>query len=877
MARIGGVVVQRTPAVSGEFLRLLRVPELEDWLDEYKELEDHRLEAADRVSDAAATRIGGEESRVLRRALINMRRAVHNDQRTKAWKEYRIVVRENAFVESFDDWASACRRLENHVTLGEELFERGVRHAEDRIVEQAMHRDIGATIVSASQTLGRDLLRLDELPTRVQQNVKWSLGEYVLRAATRTTPFGGFTRVSLLRTGESTEGAFIVGGAEALRVPRLNIEVLAAIRALFIEDPVLRRELTVRLTDGIAFTEGRIRYVRRRAGRIHESGRVTQRSEDVFFLSSDILLEVVFRCFEEVEEWTLGSLISEVSQRLADVSKAEEVEGYVVELLRQAFIVAPVFDFSILEIDPLARLIEKLSVIDKGPMQDLRKALVEARSLVAMLESSDVGSTMTVLDRIAGVIEPVGLSADRLPSPLVYLDTVDASSGSCSPSMLESLAGIHLENLSGVLPIFDRILPDKLLLQGFLRYRHGQDEVIEDVLKLAQEFNEDLYDAYRERMDSSPQVDANGCAIPVPNWLGLKEIDLINSERVTFTSEFAQRYRRWHAEGASELELDHEFFDSCRSSIPVDPVMNSRTVIVQPVHINRGETRLLVNGFYAGFGLMPSRFLHADRSGARSWAQEVRSLVEDRGAKNVIYAEISGGHDSTNLNLHRQTLEWQIVCPGEGPRGERSSAIALEELVVVWRDGRAVLWSLKHDRQVVPVYQGFLTPFALPDLQRVLMLFSPMSVPVLDLWSGVDPPLGDKNISDHPRVHYGPLILVRHVWKMRPEYVPVARQDESRALWLTRLEEWRITNGLPMRVYATVDVRPPSPSASPGRTKPQFVDFRSPWSLKGLERLARSAYSRVVLTEALPDPSGDSTPAGFGTDRATELVMEVNA
>jgi len=872
--RIDGVVVQRTPEVGRDLLRRLREPALEEWLCRLNELDALRRTAADDVSDAAEVLIGGEENKRLRRALINMRRAVHNDQRTRALKEYQRIEQEHRRVDGFDIWSETCRRLDEHVAAVQSLVDGVMERSADAILSEAMTPGIGTTIVASSGPLGHALLHGDALRPKDRDSALRSLGEYVLRSATRTTPFGGFTRVGLLSPAALGDGAFVEGGDEAARTPRLNVEVLAALRALVLDDPSARRELTVRLTDGIAFENGRIRYIRRKAGRIHESGRVTQRSEDVFFLSNDSLLEVVFSCFARSEEWKLGDLITEAAERLRALASQDEIEDAVVELLRQAFVVAPVFEFSILEVDPLGHLINALSSATDPAAQDLRGALVQVRDLVAELAECDARTAEQVLGHVADVLEGVGLPAENQPSPLVYLDTIDARSGRYSPTALNLLAGKQLEDVRGILPLFDRILPDRLLLQGFLRARHGRDTVVEDVLKVSQEFNEDLYDVYRERVDGSPQVDADGRPVPVMNWLGLEEVDRLNCERAALIAAFDRRYQEWAEHRTGVLELDEDFFTECRSTVIADVSTRSTTVTVQPVQSSEGSTSLVVNGFYAGMGLMASRFLHA-ADDSSPVLDAVRGAIAEQGAEDILYAEISGGHDSTNLNLHRQTLDWQIICPGEGMRGDPAHAIPLDSLSVVWRDGTAVLWSTEHGRRVIPVYQGFLMPFALPALQRVLILFSPMNVPVMDLWSGVDPPLGDKDISDHPRVCYGPLVLVRHVWKMRPDYVPSAQDHDVRAAWIAELERWRVSNGLPRTVYATADTPPLAPTAPPGRTKPQFVDFRSPWTLEVLDRLAREAHSRLVLVEALPDPSEVAVDTAFGTDRNTELVMEV--
>ena len=773
-----------------------------------------------------------------------------------------------------DRWLGLLDEISVHHVLGSQYFETYWKHADERIMTELQRSDIDSSISSSSEVLAEALRGRHKLKAKQYVDALRSGGQYVLRAATRTTPFGGFTRVEIVDGSSAHGGVADATTPTVHRHPRLNIEVLAALRNRLLAHPEVRGALLVRLTEGIAFEDGRVRYVRRKSGTASPGGRITQRSEDVFFLSNDTLLERIFDRFDQQRQWPLTDLIDAVAQDLAGVTTYQECEDYLLELLRQSFLVVPAFEMSIFDVDPLSTLQSGLKELSGEFIEDVLERLEDIQQTLTMLADRDVGlgATSNAIRTIRSHFRKLGLSSEAIPQPLVYLDTTSSGGAVVNSGRVQDTYGRYLQRLTQVLPVFDILLPDKLLVHGYFKARFGEDNTVDSFLDFIQEFNEDLYDVYRERVHASPRVDADGAPIPTLNWLNQPEITELNRARRRLMEDFAQRFTSWSAGRKSVLELDDAFFSEHVPNLPEQIFRTTYSVNVQPLSGTGGNNQAVINGYYSGNGLMMSRFLHTEPEDSHLVAR-IRDILREAESETTIFAEISGGHDSTNLNLHRQTIHHQIICPGEGMRCHPDRAIQLDELEVrAGDDGAAELWCERLGTRVIPVYQGFLIPYALPDIQRVLLLFSPMTVPVMDLWSGVDPPLGDRQISSHPRVVYGPLVLVRKVWKMRPDFLP-RREGLDDGAWFASLEDWRVAQEIPKRVFVTIDLNPEVEGGRPGRTKPQFVDFDNPWTLWELDRMADKAFSRVVMVEALPDPVSSDDPE----HRATEFVMEVDA
>lgn len=862
-------MVVRRATVGRRYLLDLQSADLVQWRTHWRHLTEDHQRLSEHVKKEVEHLIGGEPDTAVRRRLLDLRRALHNGRVAKATTAAGKLVKAGVEVPGLQSWLAASSVLDSQAVQGEELLSGYWTATESRILHEVNRSGIGATISTSSEAMGQALQRYSSLKGKQKADALRSAGEYVLRAATRTTPYGGFTEVSVVAPEQSD----VPRGSQPQRHPRINIEVLATVRKMILDDPVLNRHLTVRLTDGIAFEEGRIRYVRRKSGGNRPGGRVTQRSEDIFFLSNDLLLDVVFTMFESQESWVLEDLVQAVSGSLTEVATSEECRDYVVELLRQSFLVSTPLEFSIFEVEPLARLQRGLADLPGPEAERMIAALNRVHGQLEALADPEagLGESARRTRAIKEEFLELGLSPGSLPSPLVYLDTVAVDGRAPRPSTIQASMGQHLRQLTRILPLFDILQPDKALMHGYFRARFGDSVPAGHFLEFIQEFNEDLYDVFREHSHAQGRVNHRGEPLPYLNWLDVPELNQLNAARSSLVTEFGRRFDAWRQSASGTLELDDAFFSDLADQLSAKPG-TLYSVTGQPIDQDGVDQEFMVNGFYAGHGLMMSRFLHTEEPDSAT-VLSIRRYLEGRQSPELIFAEISGGHDSTNLNLHRQTIRHQIICPGEGLRGDPAYAIDLDDLEIRSDHGTPILWSGRLQARIVPVYQGFLVPYALPDLQRVLLLFSPMTVPVMDLWSGVDPPLEDREISDHPRVTYGPLVLVRHVWKMQPSHVP-RRDGQDEPKWFATMDRWRQDNGLPARVFVTIDTEPRIPDGEPGRSKPQFVDFDNPWTLAQLDRLAGKAHSRVVMVEALPDPI---TPSRTGErDRtAVELVMEV--
>jgi hypothetical protein len=296
---------------------------------------------------------------------------------------------------------------------------------------------------------------------------------------------------------------------------------------------------------------------------------------------------------------------------------------------------------------------------------------------------------------------------------------------------------------------------------------------------------------------------------------------------------------------------------------------------------------LIINHIYPGLTLMFSRFAHffREEEGHHLIAQ-LRATLQQLQPLGAVFAELKGGNDTTNLNLHPQVTGYELVCPGDLSSRPQDEQIPLEDLFIQddERAGTLRLYSKRLGKEVIPLYLGFLHPIALPEIQQVLLNFSYAATCPLDLWRGVSIATDEDTIVYYPRLRYKDIVLQRAHWEIPAGAFPrraSGQPDEDFFLSVTR---WRHTHGLPSRVFVTFESPRPTPSSHPAaaelaqRTrsyKPLYVDFENYFSVALLEVSLHDVTDRLHMTEMLPQ--ADHLWLKYeGQSYISELVWEMN-
>ncbi|MFE1480139.1 lantibiotic dehydratase [Streptomyces fimicarius] len=878
MLRVAGLPV--------DDVQTLRCPDSRRWADEVLDTTEQLTLLAEKVADQLHGLIGGSDDEPLRRVLLKLRRDVFNNRLPDPVAAERALARVRALdpaaARALADWLTGRRALDERRSAGAGLLAAETGRSRTELARIAGHERLRKGLLLASPTLDAQLdgyrRKTDRdagaRPDRKQRKIERSLLSYVYRTACKTSPFSTFTGVA--------PGVF--GGSDGLRVRvgeewrtqvRLNVVALGRLADAVIADPVRRADLPLALASGWGRDDDRVRYVRRWVTTGDEDAAVTFDAvkDRLFFLRRSGTLERLLGLFEERGTLRYGELAAWLEQDRG--AAREECEQYLGALLDVGMVQVPCLRTEVHDTDPLRAFQDALRGLDRPWADRLADRLEEPAERAARFADAGPDERRALLESVRAGLravqeEELGAERAKVPQTLLYEDAAAGSGVGLDPDAWRELAAGPLAAVERVLPAFDLTLPQRITFQGFFLARYGHGGRCDDLLKLVHDFHEDFFDQYMTFSAGRTPYDADGAYVPEVNWLGLAKLRALDTARRTFTDRMAALWRTAEAAepGAAEVRVDEDFLDAISGELDgIAPEFAPMSHHVQ-IADRPGDPLVVLNRSYGGVSFSFTRFTQLFDGLDEQLLADTDALVPE----GAVLAEVTGGPVTSNLNLHGRLTPYEIVCPGERGTLEPEFRIALDDLYLVHdpEADRLVLRSVRLDREVIPVYLGYLVPLALPELPRTLLLLSPTSMAPLNVWAGVPEGEPRGGVTGRPRVRHGSLVLSRRSWSAPATVLPLHRPGAPEDGWFLDWHAFRRTHALPDRVFATV-----SDTGARGATgaKPQYLDFDSPLSLSAFEALIKSPDARVVFREMLPDEDALSTVSGHGRHVA-ELAVE---
>lgn len=866
MLRIGGMPI--------DVVAPLRNPGTVRWARDLLDTEAALDAAKDGIGDALQAVIADNADEQRRRQLLELRRSVFNRRMPKNAATARELAADldEPAARSLTEWLDRRAQYEQLLGAGDAVLAGETELARKQLRDLARDPRLRHGLLLSSPSLDRYLPtylngedgKLNKRARRIERSVL----EYVYRTACKTSPFSTMTVVALGRFAADA-GAVLPAArldGEWRSHPRLNIATLARLAGAIADDPGHRADLPVRLTSGLQSDKLRVRYVRRVWSTGDDEAAVSLDSlqENLFYLTQGTVLQEVIDILNEAVELPFGVLADRLRAVDPDNRSVEDVDAYLRQLLRLSLLVVPSLRIDIHSADPVRAFRDGLRLLDQPWSRDTADGIDGVADLVDAYPAADLDRRRSLLNDIRGRLEQaqtgLGIAEPSTPRTLVYEDVSlpDADAVADTDGWQRSMLPA-LRQVARLLPVFDMTLPQRLSLKGFFVARYGVGGRCDDVLRFVHEFHRDYYDQYLKVHAQRATFDENGEFVPDQNWLRVPEVDALGQARQELIRRMAAVAGR-----DDEVVLDDEFVDAVGSLVPQGLLdFEPRSFFLQVADVD-GRPLGVINRSYSGLTLMFSRFLHCfDDTRLGGLAAELRAELTRLQPEGAVFAEVTGGYDTTNLNLHPAVTAYELVCPGDVSFRPAAEQLTIDDLSVIHDEGtdrlRLHSWSL--DKEVIPVYLGFLVPLALPEVQRAMLLFSRTSLARIDLWGGTGgppqtEPSADGTIRVSPRVRYGDVVVARRRWTVHPDQLPVRGPGDTDATAFLGWQRWRHRHGLPARVFASLDPAPLDPDAETGDVvtiKPQYVDFDSAFSLNLLEHSVHNGNRLVLLEEMLPD------------------------
>ncbi|WP_306371641.1 lantibiotic dehydratase, partial [Nocardiopsis sp. CC223A] len=285
--------------------------------------------------------------------------------------------------------------------------------------------------------------------------------------------------------------------------------------------------------------------------------------------------------------------------------------------------------------------------------------------------------------------------------------------------------------------------------------------------------------------------------------------------------------------------------------------------------------RLVLNHLYGGRARYFSRFLSALPARARDRVAEHVRRSGPPGTPTVHMRSALG----FNANLAPPLADEELALRDEpvllpGPATADLALVHTPEGLRLVRRGAAGDGAA--DREIDPVYTGFLVPHALPyDEMLVAMVadspFFSFGDTVMDLHARWE---ADGFAGAVPRVRAGSVTLFRRRWALETAEL-AARPGEPPAGLHRRVNALRLARGIPDQVF----VRPLQgarlgPLERAMAPKPQHVDFLSRLHTATAAKRLDHLGPLLLVEEMSPDPAGAGLSGPHGR-HATEVFLEL--
>lgn len=875
----------------------LRFAEVADWRDRALALEERLLQGKDEAVAILHKAVAlHKEDQALRRRLIQLKRDLFNlrlaDGIEQARSLLNVLPPEKA--PQLNAWLDLCESYQQTLAAGPRIFARELAEKRSIFKKIIATPDFRKGLLLSSTLLDQAVERFlasDNLhPNREARTVERSLSEYLLRASCKTSPFSTFTSVCI---GEFAErGGHMVYKMESMEKKsfiRLNVGILSRLSSLLLQNAEARRAMQVQVIRDWRLQGNRVQYMRRRQeiedvedtimllDLVHES---------LFSLPAGRLLRDILALLGDGHSMLFNDVVCSLCAHERYHGAEREIEAYLSHLLQLGFLLVPALQVDIHSQHPPRTYRAELQAISSPLTAALAQHLETIEREVESYACAELAERRTLLSSVRKELEScfhlLGQAQPALPRSILYEDTTLRPQKLTLPLQESDWRGplTDLAEFQRLLPLFQSDLPLKLLTRGYFRARYGQGAHTDDFLAFAHAFLQDYFGPYQKDAVRRRVLDGSGHfkRHELSTLFPLPELNRLDEGRQAVADYLNTAWAKLPEE-RTELVLGDDFLETISSYVPrMHEELQAHAFFAQFARISP-EPLLVINQVFSGLTPMFSRFAHCF-SGAQDpqMAATLRATLAELQPQGAVFAELKGGYDATNLNLHPAITAYELVCPGERSTRPPEQQIPLSDLSLLddERANRLRLYSRRLGKEVIPLYLGFLLPLVLPDIQQILLQFSYQNLPILNLWAGVTPPCkpAQDAVAFYPRLRYKHLVLQRAQWRMPATVIPRRAEGMSEAEFFLTLSRWRKEYALPARVFFTA-THDETEQKGWAAHKPLYLDFENFFSFSLLAATMRKNVSQIIMREMLPGRE-DLWFAEGGHPYVSEFVLEMN-
>lgn len=772
-----------------------------------------------------------------RGALLSVSRRLRRASQPRSGDMDRLLMEPLSLSTAYEAWTAACSELQT-VTgrFAAKVDEVSIRSGRGLVRLFADHTQLRLTLEVASPSLAASCA--DAIKTGVlRKSVVDSLTRYVARAATKTSPFGGFLLTSELVMRPSVTTDVAPRWRLDLSTPYLEHALKAAVLAEFAESDLTRFTLNPSATA----TSERLIWID------------TVNGEALRSLKTSLVTEGLYRVAarEPLTREQLSTCASQfMTQLSATATGMPDPARVVASLINDGLLVAHTADESI---SGLAQAADELGLAEcSRDLRDIAEALdsdldpadadgaanAQAGISNACVRISRRGASLSAVSALSTLV-------DRgLPPQLGYLysaSEVDRNVADTVKMALPQLTAIA--RLSSLVDPYARLR--STVSQAFVHSYGVSGHVA-------------FMEFYAWLIGALPHLDSAAGAASVDEWDYTRQHSDLGRE--SFLVDMGRFVRSCHE--SDEIDLSESVASLCGGQMNNNYRANTVGIEFQLVD-QPDQAALVLNRVTPGNGRLRRRLDFFRR-------HSVMDPLTDQSQIEIVAELRAPGYYSLSHRVRGAPFE---IVHGHGVQARKDHEIPLRDLEVgLCPSGqRLSLTSRRHGRPIALLNADQTALIHLPAVARTLLALwgnqfalSPSAwfEPVRTVQGGEA-----EGVSRVPPLRAGPLMLAREEFHVGASSLPDFGPAGSDAAWTLQLFDWLRLNELPERGFVTsVDAH-----GNGKWKKPQYYDVLAPLLVRSFVRTARrESVASLKIVPCVPDPVRLDDPSRALTQRHVE-------
>jgi|GEM_PF-2498060 len=859
LIRVGGLPLAATDGLAHESLGVA--------LERSCMLQSARASIAAELSELLHRSIGDQKGNAeLQRALINIRRNVFNGRRpAEADLKLALPHAEGEVQTALAQWLQLGTELEEHNRASELLLQTVTQRGRQHLRTVVSNPDFRKGLLLSSPSFERTLIdyarqsgpKLDKKLRRTER----TLLSYLFRTTHKTSPFSTLTPVSMVHFSSNLADrqSPVFELREIACAVKPNLGILSRVWQALTDNAIHYQHLRLSVKEGAAIDGTRIKYWKRTETPVSHGGPIhTRISEHTFLLHVTATLKIILAAMDEQGTMSVREIQETLSNQLN--LQPAEISEYIRILVENGLLVVAGVRQSVFDGACWPKFAAALRDMRDSTLTEIAEGIDKIPAYCRQFEVAPVSDRPAILNTLETEVKQI-LAAARstapVPHPLLYEDSRVSSQPIQVNQAAWSNAFSDLADLQRVLSLFDPLLISKVSLKALFKKRFRAGGTCRNLLEFSDYFQDVFYRPYQQAKSESGRKDKNNPFSGVINPLRLPEITELLGARAQVAAAISDAMSAWNAAGcdADEITLNANMVHSIGAYMLGCHRTLSNSLFFQAA-VEDGELQLVLNHVYGGFGCMYTRFSHLfAESGSESLERLLRSNIVGLSQPDTVLAEFQGGHE-TNLNQHNLLTDAEILCPGELGTATPKMQIPILELHLKHdpNTDQLYLFSERLGRRITPLYLGMMYPLVLPELQTLLLHFSPPTIIRSELLPKQLP--SGNLMSRQPRLRYRSVVIERASWTVPIDGVPARGNQEPDYQYLLRLTNWRKATGLPQELFAklipaglTLD---DDGAAASGAQKPFYLNFENPFCVSLFEKLLTDNKGFIQFSEMLP-------------------------